>query len=167
MSTTEVDAHWVANTNSTPSITDHDDGVACKHGQEECLGNIIELCAAKLYPSPMIYLGFTYCLSRQYEDIPTRSLIEDCALEHGISTDRLNSCTSADDGSLSVDLLRSSFNESAAANVSRSCTIRLEGEVRCVRDDGKWKDCEGGSTATDLVRDIKAAHKKRWAQIMG
>lgn len=31
----------------TPSPTDND-GVACMHGPEECMGNIIELCAADL-----------------------------------------------------------------------------------------------------------------------
>ena len=36
------------------TTTDHDDGVVCKHGQEECLGNIIELCAASLYPDPKV-----------------------------------------------------------------------------------------------------------------
>ena len=36
------------------NATDHDDGVECKHGQEECLGNIIELCAMEKYPDPKI-----------------------------------------------------------------------------------------------------------------
>lgn len=36
------------------NTTDHDDGVLCKHGPEECLGNIIELCAAQLYPDPKV-----------------------------------------------------------------------------------------------------------------
>jgi hypothetical protein len=36
------------------------DGVDCMHGPEECMGNIIELCAAKLYPDPKIYLGMAY-----------------------------------------------------------------------------------------------------------
>lgn len=136
------------------TVTDHDDGVVCKHGQEECLGNIIELCATKLYPDPKMYLGFAMCLTKQYKDIPKRSLIEDCALEHGMSMERINSCAVQDDGSLSVDMLKSSFNRSAEAGVTKSCTVRLNGQVRCIRDDGEWKDCEGGSTAQDLVRDI-------------
>lgn len=39
------------------------DGVDCMHGPEECMGNIIELCAAKLYPDPKIYLGMSYYIS--------------------------------------------------------------------------------------------------------
>ena len=40
-------------------------------------------------------------------------------------------------------------------NVTRSCTVRLQGEVRCVRDGGVWKDCEGGSGVGDLVKDVE------------
>lgn len=125
------------------------------HGQEECLGNLIELCAAKLYPDPKIYLGFTMCLSREYSDIPKRTLVEDCALEHGIDITKVNECTGNDEGSLAFDLLKDSFERSDAANVTTSCTIRLNNEVRCIRDGGEWKDCKGGSSVKDLVRDIK------------
>ncbi|KAF2838775.1 hypothetical protein M501DRAFT_1011531 [Patellaria atrata CBS 101060] len=139
--------------------TNHDDGVSCKHGQTECLGNILELCAASLYPSPKIYLGFTYCLTRKYKLIPDRDLVHDCALEHGISFDKLNDCASKDDGSFGIDLLRKSVERSAHANVSTSCTIRLNGKVRCVHD-GVWKDCDKGHKVTDLVDDIEKLYKE-------
>ncbi|KXX80240.1 Gamma-interferon-inducible lysosomal thiol reductase [Madurella mycetomatis] len=80
--------------------TDRDDGVACKHGPEECLGNIIELCAQRLYPDPKTFLGFTMCLTRDYKHIPQRGLIEDCALEHAIDFSALNECATKDDGAL-------------------------------------------------------------------
>jgi len=35
--------------------------------------------------------------------------------------------------------------------------VRLNDEIRCIRDAGKWKDCPGGSTMEDLIRDIEAA----------
>jgi hypothetical protein len=124
------------------------------HGPEECLGNIIELCVAHLYPDPKIYLGFTMCMFRQYQDIPKRELVEDCALEHGISVEKLATCTNEGDGTLSVRRLQKSFNRTAEANVTKSCTVRLNGEVRCIRDGGEWKDCEGGSKAEDLVADV-------------
>ncbi|RDW80501.1 hypothetical protein BP5796_05199 [Coleophoma crateriformis] len=84
------------------------DGVDCKHGPAECMGNIIELCAASLYPDPKIYLGFTMCLTRDYKEIPDRSLVEDCALEHGMDFDSLNDCTVRDDGGFGVGMLRDS-----------------------------------------------------------
>jgi len=144
------------------TITDHDDGVMCKHGQEECLGNIIELCAAHLYPDPKIYLGFTMCMARELDDIPKRLLVEDCALEHGISMEKLNKCTVADDGEVGLDMLKASFNRSSAAGVTKSCTVRLNGKVRCIRDGGKWTDCEGGSTAHDLVEDVEEQSRLNW-----
>ena len=89
----------------------------------ECLGNMIELCAADLYPDPKIYLGFTMCLTREYERIPERTLIEDCALEHGIDFGRLNGCISRDDA-YAAGLLRDSVRRSADAGVGVSCTVR-------------------------------------------
>jgi len=87
------------------------DGVACKHGAEECMGNIIELCAAYLYPEPRIYLGFVMCLTRDYNEIPQEELVQDCALEHGIDFDKLNACSSSDDG-FGVGMLRKSVTRS-------------------------------------------------------
>lgn len=142
-----------------PSLTDYretneDDGVLCKHGAEECLGNTIELCAARVYPDPKIYLGFTYCLTKDYADIPSEHLIQNCALEHGVSFDLLNDCVSHDDGAVGLNLLRKSVARSADAGVTKSCTIRLDGKVRCIRDGGEWSDCEGGSEVKDLVEDV-------------
>lgn len=145
--------------------TDDDEGVICMHGPEECLGNIIELCAAQLYPDPKTYLGFVMCMTREYDDIPKRTLVEDCALEHSMSMEDLNNCTNQDDGSLSVDMLRASFNRTAEAGVTKSCTVRLNGQTRCIRDGGEWKDCDGGSTAQDLVADILDQAYSGWSEV--
>jgi len=109
--------------NSPNRVTNDDDGVQCMHGQTECLGNILELCAASLYPDPKIYLGFTMCLSRDYQNIPERDLVEDCALEHGIDFDKLNHCVSQGDGAYAMGMLRESVERSAEANVTKSCTV--------------------------------------------
>ncbi|KAL1643664.1 hypothetical protein SLS58_004679 [Diplodia intermedia] len=134
--------------------TDHDDGVECKHGESECLGNMIELCAADKYPDPKIYLGFTYCLARQYQKIPQRHMIEDCAMEHGIDFARINDCLTQGDGGYAADLLQASFVRSAEANVTKSCTIRLDEKIRCIRDGGEWTDCPAGSDRDSLIGDI-------------
>ena len=36
--------------------------------------------------------------------------------------------------------------------------IRLNEEVRCIRDSGEWKDCDKGYDVNDLVGDIKALY---------
>lgn len=77
------------------------------------MGNIIELCVAHLYPDPKTYLGFTMCLSRDYQDIPQRSLIEDCALEHAVDFQALNECAAKDDGAFGIGMLRDSVRRTA------------------------------------------------------
>jgi hypothetical protein len=139
------------------SLTD-DDGVECKHGPSECLGNIIELCARDLYPDPKISLGFIMCLTKDYRHIPERALIEDCALEHAIDFNALNECAAADNGAHGMDLLRTSVQRSADADVSISCTIRLDGETYCVRDGGEWTDCPHGPGVNDLILAIEKLH---------
>lgn len=89
-----------------------DDGVKCKHGPSECLGDIIELCARELYPDPKISLGFVMCLSRDYQHIAEQSLVEDCALEHAIDIKKLNECATKDDGAYGFEMLRSSVQHS-------------------------------------------------------
>lgn len=97
------------------------DGVACKHGPGECMGNILELCAHHLYPDPKIYLGFTMCLTRDYKSIPQRELVEDCALEHAIDFEKLNDCAAKDDGAIGMGMLRESVQRTA--NVRAICHI--------------------------------------------
>ncbi|KAH8173122.1 gamma interferon inducible lysosomal thiol reductase (GILT) domain-containing protein [Sarocladium implicatum] len=89
------------------------DGVDCKHGPSECLGNIIELCACELYPDPKISLGFVMCLTKDYRHIPERTLVEDCALEHALDFDALNECATRDDGAHGMEMLRNSVLRSA------------------------------------------------------
>ncbi|KAI1324189.1 hypothetical protein F5Y16DRAFT_314929 [Xylariaceae sp. FL0255] len=93
------------------------DGVECKHGPSECLGNILELCAHQLYPDPKIWLGFTMCLTRDYASIPQRELIEDCALEHAVDIDKLNECAVRDDGAYGMSLLRDSVQRTASVRI--------------------------------------------------
>lgn len=137
------------------NLTNNDDGVRCMHGETECLGNIVMLCAASEYPDPKLYLGFANCMESDYEEIPSRSLIQDCALEHGLSFDTLNDCMSRDTGAYGMGLLRDSVQHTTDVGVKTSCTVRLDEKVRCVRDGKEWKDCDGGSEPEDLVSDIK------------
>ena len=140
------------------SPTDND-GVECKHGPQECMGNILELCAASLYPDPKIYLGFAMCLANNYDYIPQRSLVESCTLEHGMDFSSLNECAVRDDGGFALGMLRDSVRRSTNAGVTNSCTVRLNNEIYCVRDDGKWKNCPNGHGVNDLVIAIEKLYR--------
>ncbi|CEI40201.1 unnamed protein product [Fusarium venenatum] len=136
------------------------DGVDCMHGPSECMGNIIELCARELYPDPKINLGFIMCLSRDYRDIPGRSLVEDCALESAIDFQQLNECAVKEDGGYGLSLLRHSIKRTADAGVTKSATIRLNGEIYCIRDGGEWSDCPHGSSVNDLLIAIERLRRQ-------
>ncbi|KIW21404.1 hypothetical protein PV08_01984 [Exophiala spinifera] len=140
------------------SVDPKSDEVSCKHGPAECLGNVILLCAAKVFPDVKIWLGFANCMISDYPDIPKRDLVESCAMEHGIDFSRLNGCIS-DEGE-GIGLLRSSIERSEEYNVTKSCTVRLAGKVRCIRDGGRWYDCPGGSAVRDLVGDVNDLYNK-------
>lgn len=124
------------------------------------MGNIIELCAARLYPDPKTYLGFTMCLTRDYQDIPQKSLVEDCALEHGIEFKKLDDCAVEDGGGLGIGMLRDSVRRSTNAGVTKSCTVRLNEEIYCVRDGGQWSDCPSGAGVNDLVIAIEKLYRQ-------
>ena len=119
---------------------------------------MLSLCAKDLFPNnTVISLGFTTCLVLSYPRIPERELVENCALEHGIAFEALNSCVSEDGKGL--ELLRASVERSQDADVERSCTVRVAGEKWCIRDGAAWKDCESGSKPQDLIAEIKRRYR--------
>lgn len=143
------------------------------------------LCAANLpapaaastaYPKmPVIRsLGFANCMLSDYANIPSRALVQNCALEHGIDFDALNACASRqidanppnpDDPSVvsGLALLQQSFRHSQALGVHRSCTVRVDGREWCVRDDGQWKQCDrgGNGSVKTLVGEIERLWEKK------
>ncbi|KAM0325897.1 hypothetical protein ACHAQA_007200 [Verticillium albo-atrum] len=149
---------WTLSFVGTPT---ENDGVDCRHGPSECMGNIIELCAAKLYPDPKISLGFTMCITRSYREIPEQSLIEACALEHAIDIKALNECAVREDGAYGVKMLRDSVTRTADAGVTLSCTVRLDEEVYCIRDGAEWTECPHGAGVNDLVIAIEKKYRQR------
>jgi hypothetical protein len=137
---------------------DEDDTIHCMHGPDECLGNMLGLCANDLFPNnPKISLGFSTCLTMSYKRIPSRDLVQSCALEHGLSFDDLNACISEEGKGL--DLLEASVKRSAEAGVKKSCTVRVDGEQWCVMDGGEWKDCKSGHEVKDLVAEVERLYK--------
>lgn len=103
------------------------DGVDCKHGPSECLGNILELCARELYPDPKTNLGFVMCLTKDYRHIPERTLVEDCALEHALDFEALNECATRDDGGHGMEMLRDSVQRTIDVSAVMSHNVSLFG----------------------------------------
>jgi gamma interferon inducible lysosomal thiol reductase (GILT) len=103
--------------------TDPDDGVSCRHGPTECLGNILQLCAAQMYPDPKQWLGFAMCMENRFEFIPERWLVQECSAEYGMEFGKLNECASREDGAFGIGLLRESVERTRKAGVTLSCTV--------------------------------------------
>jgi len=117
------------------------------------------------------------CLSRNYQEIPQQSLVEDCALEHGIDLAKLDKCAVEDDGGNAMGMLRDSVRRSKEAStdnlslikvsansrpqagVTKSCTVRLNEEIYCIRDGGKWSDCPNGPGVNDLVIAVEKLYR--------
>ena len=134
-------------TNSTSDVW-------CKHGPEECLGDMIVLCAQHLYPTDAkISLGFSNCLISSYKKIPDRSLVQSCALEHAVDFAKLNHCLS--DNGHGEELLRASVLRSKSEGVVYSCTVKVGGKQWCIRDGGRWRGCVNGSSVDALVAEIR------------
>ncbi|OAX78298.1 hypothetical protein ACJ72_07396 [Emergomyces africanus] len=168
------------------SESDNSSDVSCMHGPDECVGNMLILCASNLPFPPdtkthtkmptVRSLGFANCLLNSYNKIPERALVEDCAMEYGIDFKALNDCASrqadeddvkragADDpDTLSgLALLRTDFKRNTALGITKSCTVRVNEKIWCIRDRDEWTDCQprGGETST-LVDEINGLYNSR------
>ncbi|RPA85084.1 hypothetical protein BJ508DRAFT_412225 [Ascobolus immersus RN42] len=131
------------------------DGLICMHGPTECLGNVVNACAQKEYPSDKS-MPFTHCLLDDYRNVPKEDLLLRCAKENGLEFETINECASDTSEEGGLELVRGSFQRASELGVKRSATIRLAGEDWCTRDGGRWKDCKGTSDATIVDEFVRA-----------
>lgn len=45
------------------------------------------------------------------------------------------------------------------AGVTKSCTVRLNEEIYCIRDGGEWSSCSHGPGVNDLVLEIEKLYR--------
>ncbi len=110
------------------------------------------------------------------ERIGTTELAVDCAVMSGIDwvLDGIFDCVGEslsdlesrlgmdDDPEIEgITLFKASMERARLANITRSCTIQVSGKTRCIRDGGRWYDCEGGSTPAQLAATIT----KEWERL--
>ncbi|KAJ1821006.1 hypothetical protein LPJ56_000970 [Coemansia sp. RSA 2599] len=131
-------------------------GAQCKHGDDECRGNIDELCALNHRPDLPSFWRFLQCLNARFDSIgrdPDLSL--KCANSAGLDTAAFLACVSQSEGRA---LFKQSVENALFAGVKTSATLYIDGKPRCV-EDGGWRDCPGGYRPNDFIRDICAAYK--------
>ena len=44
--------------------------------------------------------------------------------------------------------------------MTKSCTVRLDNEIYCIRDGGEWSDCPHGAGVDDLVSAIEKLYQE-------
>ncbi|KAF8138293.1 hypothetical protein EV363DRAFT_1154254 [Boletus edulis] len=145
-----------------PNASDTAYGVTCKHGLEECAGNVYELCVAKYHPTSE-WWPFLRCQNFQGRDqIGLPETAVSCAGTAGFEweIDQASLCAGEDgQGEEGVKLLQESVQNSKELGIEKSCTIMINGKQVCIRD-GTWYECEGGHTPADFIRQINEEHNR-------
>jgi len=151
---------YVARLNSS----DPEFGVTCRHGRDECAGNVQQLCAAKYTPLKT-WWEFVTCQNYEGKDrIGSPDVAFKCARTAKIdwSGSKVGRCAGLDGsgtGKEGVRLLQENVKDTEALGIIKSCTIMINGEKVCVHDE-TWKDCENGHEIKDFIRQIEAEYRK-------
>jgi len=138
--------------------------VACKHGEQECAGNVQELCVSHHAGRGLsTWWPWLQCLNMGGpEKIGKLGYAVDCAVMSGIDwvEDGIYDCLQAhpEEG---LELLKQSMERAQLARITKSCTILVSGKTRCIRDGGEWYDCEDGHSAEELAATIQ----KEWERL--
>ncbi|MFH1435155.1 MAG: hypothetical protein ABIJ56_05530 [Pseudomonadota bacterium] len=92
------------------------------HGQSEVDGDIVQLCAAKVYPDDHRYMDIVACMVKDFKNIPHNWAA--CASKSGLDTADMEGCVSRDEGKA---LLAASIEKSKEARATGSPTMFIGG----------------------------------------
>jgi len=133
-------------------------GVTCLHGPQECAGNVQQLCVFA-HESRKVWWEFDQCQNFEgREQIGTPELALKCARTAGIDWEasETGQCAGLDGsgtGEEGIALLKKSVKLGKEMDITKSCTIVINGRKVCVHDS-TWKECENGHSVGDFVRQI-------------
>jgi len=111
-------------------------GFDCMHGEDECVGDIQQLCAYSHYQSNYTWWNFVLCEDQDQDNIPYNG--EDCCSQSDMDYNVINNCATGSEG---VTLMTNSINYTNSKNVQVSCTIYISDQEFCVHN-GDWEDCK-------------------------
>ncbi|KXN86262.1 hypothetical protein AN958_10124 [Leucoagaricus sp. SymC.cos] len=144
--------------------SDPDFGVTCLHGPEECAGNVQQLCVNR-YATKEQWWDFVQCQNFGGKDAigkPEVALRCAGAAQIDWETSGAGRCAGLDGSSKGlegVQLLHESVKLGQTLNITTSCTILISARKICVHDS-TWKECEGGHTVNDFVRQINEEYDR-------
>lgn len=149
----DVSLFFVARLNES----DPDFGVTCRHGVQECRGNIHQLCVTKYLPITRDWWPWLECVNLD-GDVGSLGRARQCAEVSGFDWNRSGVGNCVDNGE-GTQLLKQSIQNSDSLGITKSCTIMISGKLRCIHD-GDWEQCEGGHSVADFVRSIKEEYAR-------
>ncbi|PIA15438.1 hypothetical protein COEREDRAFT_87851 [Coemansia reversa NRRL 1564] len=142
--------NYIGNLNSTMTY-----GVSCLHGNNECFGNIQQLCVQEKTDANTT-LKFVLCQNDGFQRIGSYGLFVEC-LWPVASWYSVVRCAMGNEGKR---LLQNSIIESQHSEAKISLTFALNGNKRCVFDSGRWVDsedaCPGGGSVLRFSESIHA-----------
>ncbi|GAA5987923.1 hypothetical protein JCM11641_004583 [Rhodosporidiobolus odoratus] len=161
----EMGMIYIGRENSTASY-----GADCMHGDLECRGNVQQLCAAKHWGGGVdevkamvggpkgkqgwdTWWNFVQCINYgETSAIGTDQRARQCAAVVGKKwDDSLTTCVDSREGR---HLLVDSVREAKKLEITKSCTVLIEGKQVCIHD-GTWKSCPIGHEVADFAKAIK------------
>jgi interferon gamma-inducible protein 30 len=114
------------------NITEYFDGMyyngkfICEHGQTECAGNMLELCAYNLTVQTSKYgwWSFGLCMQNDPDNIPDNAAA--CATQANLDFDPIQACAN---GKLGTELFVESINFCNQMNIQGTPTVIINGVV--------------------------------------
>lgn len=150
-------------------------GASCMHGDQECAGNVQQLCVQDalnpiragedydLSPSAAQKKWWNFLQCQNFaglSKVGNEDLAQRCLrVVDGPSWDK-DGIAKCVHGKRGRKLLQRSIKASKQANLVTSCTILFESGKKCIRDGGAWKDCDLGHEPADFIAEIE----RIWAQ---
>ncbi|KAJ2956492.1 hypothetical protein NQZ79_g7666 [Umbelopsis isabellina] len=142
---TTLDINYIAQPNPAEPLQ-----FSCKHGAQECYGNMQQLCYKHVHGSET-WLSFIQCMNTDRAAIGTDEWAKTCAEKHGKAYGQIADCLLDGTG---IRLHAQSAARTSSLGITTSCTIYVDNKPRCVRDGNEWKNCPGGSSISDFVKTI-------------
>ena len=151
-------------------------GVECMHGEQECDGNVQQLCVQDaldpvragedfdLSPSAAQKKWWNLLQCQNYagtSKIGDEGLAQRCLkVVDGPSWDKdgISKCAHGKQGR---KLLQQSVKASKQNDLVTSCTVVFESGKKCIRDGGAWKNCDLGHEPADFIAEIERIWSKK------
>jgi len=134
----------------------------CKHGDEECAGDLQQLCVqqySKDYNRYNWLFNFILCNNKEgLDQTGTFATATKCLKETGVPFVEGTQMVACMYSPGRQAILEADFATTTALGIQTSCTVQVDGNTLCVRDGGEWKDCPVGSDLASWKEMICAAY---------